>query len=136
MSYATALALQEAVYHHLSADPALTTLVGGAIHDSLPPGPIANLYVVIGAEDVREAGDQTGCAARHEITISVIGDTAGFARAKAAAVAVSDALTGADLALARGTLVYLNFHRARARRVQDAGMRRIDLRFRALIEDS
>ena len=50
--------------------------------------------------------------------------------------AVSDALVDASLILSRGKLVSLNFHRARARRVQDADMRRIDLRFRARVEDS
>jgi len=49
---------------------------------------------------------------------------------------VSDALLDATLILSRGTLVSLNFYRARARRVQDADMRRIDLRFRARVEDS
>ncbi len=136
MSYGTALALQQAVYQRLTANTALAALVGGAIYDAAPPGVTGGTYVLLGPEDVREAGDQSGQGALHDITVSVVSDTAGFATAKTVAAAVSDALVDATLLLARGTLISLNFHRARARRVQDADMRRIDLRFRARVEDS
>jgi len=136
MSYGTALALQQAIYQRLTANTALAALVGGAIYDATPPGVAGGTYVLLGPEDVREAGDQSGPGALHDITVSVVSDTAGFATAKTVAAAVSDALVDATLLLARGTLISLNFHRARARRVQDADMRRIDLRFRARVEDS
>ncbi len=135
MTYGVASALQEAIYQHLVADPALNALVAGAIYDAVPPGLVTGTYVSLGPEDVREASDTTGHGAVHEITVSVVTDAAGFNQAKAAATAVSDALVDANLPLARGTLVYLNFHRARARRVQDADMRRIDLKFRARVQD-
>jgi hypothetical protein len=48
---------------------------------------------------------------------------------------VSDALTGATLILARGRLVGLWFQRARAKRVEAADVRRIDLFFSARVED-
>ncbi|MZR14045.1 DUF3168 domain-containing protein [Maritimibacter sp. DP07] len=136
MSYGPALALQQAIYEALTADPTLAALVGDAIFDAVPAGVTGGTYVALGPEDVRDASDMTGMGARHDVTVSVISDAGGFSTAKEAAVAVSDALVDAPLTLARGTLVSLDFHRARARRVQDADMRRIDLRFRARIEDS
>lgn len=136
MSYGVAVALQQAVYQALLADSAVTGLVGGAIYDAVPPGIVSGTYVSLGPEDVREASDMTGHGAVHEITVSVVTDAAGFASAKAVATAVSDVLVDAEFTLARGALVYLNFHRARARRVQDADIRRIDLKFRARVQDT
>ncbi len=135
MSYGAAAALQAAIYQRLAADPALDALVQGAVHDALPPGPVPPLYVSIGPEDVRDRSDKTGAGALHRFTISVVSTTAGFAEAKAAAAAVSDALTGARLTLARGSLVSLTFDRARARRDGDGNTRRVDLRFRARVDD-
>lgn len=136
MSYGVSMALQQAVYQRLRADAALAALVGDAVYDAVPPGIVSGTYVSLGPEDVREADDKTGHGALHEIVVSVVTDAAGFSTAKAAATAVSDALVDATLTLSRGALVYLNFHRARARRVQDADVRRIDLRFRARVQDS
>lgn len=136
MSYGAGLALQQAVYQRLTADATLAGLVGGAIYDAAPAGLTGSTYVALGPEEVREAGDMSVGGALHELVVSVVSDAAGFATAKQVAVAVSDALLDASLILSRGRLVSLNFHRARARRVQDADMRRIDLRFRARIEDS
>ena len=136
MSYGVSAALQQAIYQHLAVDTALSTLVSGAIYDAVPAGIITGTYVSLGPEDVRERSDKTGHGALHEATISVVTDAAGFQAAKEVAAAVSDALVDASLILARGTLVYLNFHRARARRVEDADVRRIDLIFRARVEDN
>ncbi len=136
MSYGVASALQTAVYQHLAADSALAALVGGAIYDALPSGGLPSLYVTLGPETVRERADKSGHGALHTLTISVVTDTAGFQAAKDVAAAVSDALTGADLTLARGHLVYLNFDRAVARLEGTGTQRRIDLRFRARVQDN
>lgn len=135
MTYAVAAALQKAVFARLQGDPTLNGLVGAAIYDAIPPGILGGTYVSLGPEDVRDASDDTGYGAWHEITVSVVTDEAGFSGAKQVATAVSDALVDAPLTLERGYLVALNFYRARARRVQDADVRRIDLRFRARVED-
>jgi hypothetical protein len=127
--------LQSAVYQRLAADSALDALVGGAIYDAAPPGIVTGTYVSLGPEDARDASDQIGRGAFHEFVVSVVSDAAGFQTAKSVASAVSDALTGASLILARGRLVGLWFLKARARRVEDADVRRIDLTFRARIED-
>ncbi|MCU9848715.1 DUF3168 domain-containing protein [Defluviimonas sp. WL0024] len=135
MSYGAAAALQAVIYQTLTADPALDALVSGAIYDAVPPGTVTGTYVSIGPEDVRDASDQVGRGAFHEFTVSIVTDQAGFQNAKAVAAAVSDALTDATPVLARGRLVGLWFLSARARRVEKADVRRIDLMFRARVED-
>ncbi|MCB5197841.1 DUF3168 domain-containing protein [Loktanella sp. TSTF-M6] len=135
MSYAMSLALQQAVYQRLSADPELTALVGGDVYDNVPEGVLPDLYVVLGAEKVRDASDAGGAGAIHEFTVSVLTQAAGFARAKAAAAAVSDAVTGHDLVLSRGRVLGLRFHKAAAARIGTADRRRIDLIFHARLSD-
>lgn len=135
MSYGVAAALQEGVYQRLAGDPALAALVGAAIYDVVPSGTVPGTYVSLGPEDVRDRSDATGGGAEHRFTVSVVTDAAGFQTAKNAAAAISDALIGAPIALARGRLVGLDFLRARARRVQKGDVRRIDLTFRARVED-
>lgn len=136
MSYGVSAALQEAVFQQLQGDAALAALVGSDIFDAAPPGAVPDIYVSLGPEDVRDASDKTGVGARHDFVVSVVSQAAGFRSAKDAAAAVSDALVGAALTLTRGQLVSLNFVRARAKRVQDADVRRIDLRFRARVQDN
>lgn len=134
MSYGGSAALQAAVYGRLIGDADLSALVGGAIYDAPPAGTLPALYVTLGPEDVRDRSDATSGGAWHRFTVSVISDAAGFAAAKEAAAAVSDALTDAELSLDRGHLTGLHFNRARARR--DGALRRIDLSFRARLSDA
>jgi hypothetical protein len=136
MSYGPAAALQAAIYQALASDPALQALVGASIYDAVPAGGLPALYVTIGDEDMRDQSDASGAGAAHEFLVSVVSDSGGFQTAKLVAAAVTDALVGASLALARGRLVDLGFLRAAARRVGDGSARRIDLRFRARVEDS
>jgi hypothetical protein len=135
MSYAMAAALQAAIYTRLAADPALSALVGPAIYDAVPSGPLPPLYVVLGNEDVRDASDKTGSGADHALSITVLSEASGFAGAKAAAGAICDALLGAALPLTRGTLVALNFTKAKASRTTTGNMRQITLIFRARVAD-
>jgi hypothetical protein len=136
MSYGVAGALQAAVYERLTEDPTLGTIVGTAIYDALPTGALPPIYVALGPEIVRDRSDKSGAGAEHEFTVSVVTDTAGFASAKAAAAAVSDALVDAPLALVRGVLVSLNFYRAQASRIGSSASRQINLTFRARVEDN
>jgi uncharacterized protein DUF3168 len=136
MSYAMAAALQAAIYDRLQGDPGVSTLVGAAIYDALPAGDLPETYVVLGGEEVRDRSDGSAGGAEHRVTISVVTTVAGFSAAKSVAVAINDALSNATLSLSRGRLVGLWFHRARARRAGPAGReRRIDLRFRARVDD-
>lgn len=135
MSYGVSAALQGAIYQQLSNDVALTTLVGSHIYDALPSGSLPALYVTLGPEVVKDRSDKTGRGAWHEFVISIVTQSAGFASAKEAAGAVSDALVDADLTLSRGQLGAIFFHRARAARGGTADERRIDLTFRAMVQD-
>lgn len=136
MTYSIAAALQQAVFERLASDQALSALVGGAVHDAVPAGPLEGTYVSLGPEEVRDASDVTGRGAEHRFTVSVVSDTAGFQKAKSAAAAICDALVDAPLGLTRGNLVGLRFIRARALRVEKGRARRIDIVFRARVEDA
>ena len=135
MSYAMSGALQTAIYDALTQDAALSSLVGTHIYDAVPTGTLPPTYISLGLERVRDASDGTGSGALHQVDISVLTTQPGFASAKAVAAAISDALHGADLGLARGQLVYLRFERAEARRIDANAGREIRLRFRARVDD-
>lgn len=135
MSYGVAAALQAAVYAQLTNDGALAAIVGTDIFDALPSGTLPSLYVALGPEVVKDQSDKTGAGALHELIVSVVTDVAGFAQAKAAAAAVSDAMVDADLTLTRGQLVSLNFYKATAARVGTGDIRQINLVFRARVAD-
>ncbi len=134
MSYGVASALQAAVYARLQGDAALTGLVGTDIYDALPTGSLPPIYVALGPETAKDAGDVGGAGAWHRFLVSVVTAKSGFQAAKEAAAAISDALHGADLPLNRGILVGLWFEKAKAGR-ESRGRRRIDLTFRARVED-
>lgn len=135
MSYAVSAPLQSAVFTAIAADPAVAAVVGDAVYDALPGGPLPGLYVSLGPETVKVEDDKTGSGSAHRFVISVVTDVPGFRVAKEAAGAVSDVLHDADLPLTRGRLVSLRFERARAFKIDKGAGRRIDLTFRARVED-
>lgn len=135
MSYGVSAALQRAVYERLTADPAVSAAAPGAVFDAPPEGPLPETYVSLGPEQVRDRSDKTGRGATHDFTVSVISAGGGFEATKTLAGAVSDALLGAELALARGRLVAMEFLQATAGRTARGRLRRIDLRFRARVDD-
>lgn len=135
MSYAVSAALQAAVYQHLVADPALDGLVSGAIYDQLPAGTLPAAYVTLGPESARDRSDRSGNGASHDFLVTVVTDGAGFQVAKEIAAAISDALDDPQLTLARGRLMRLHFVLAKASRQGTGQRRRIDMRFRARVED-
>jgi len=135
MTYAVSSALQSAVFGAVSSNSALQALIGGDVFDQPPSGVLPLTYVVVGEEDVQARSDISANGAVHDLTISVFSDAAGFSAAKAVAVTISDALVDVPLALTRGRLVSMSFLRARARRGKAPDGRRIDLTFRARVED-
>lgn len=135
MTYVFSADLQKALYETLKGDAALHDQIGDAIYDVVPAGQLPSTYVSLGPEDVRDWSDKTGSGARHDFTISVVTEAAGFQTAKVVAGTVADALATTGAAMTRGTLVSLSFRRARAIRVEEGNMRRIDLSFRALVAD-
>lgn len=128
MTYAGAKALQEAVFAALSDGVAVP------VYDAIPSGAAPETYVLLGPEQVRDASDKTGAGAEHRFGVSVVSRAPGFGAAKAAAVGVSDCLTGARLALDRGVMVGLWFLRAEAKRLENGAVRRVDLSFRARLD--
>ena len=135
MTYALASALQSAVFTALDTDSAVAAAVGEAVFDALPGGTLPDLYVTLGPETVRVADDKTGSGAEHRFVVSVVTNAPGFSAAKDAAGAVCDALHDGALTLNRGRLVSLRFERASAAKVDGGSTRRIDLTFRARVED-
>ncbi|SLN46136.1 hypothetical protein ROA7450_02260 [Roseovarius albus] len=136
MSYGIAAALQEAIYGYLSTDLNLAAMVGTAIYDEVPTGELPETYVTLGPEEVRGRCDSTGAGGWHRITVSVVTQAPGFHQAKQVAAAISDRLNEAELSLSRGHLTGLHFWRARARREDGGALRRIDLIFRARVDDA
>jgi len=134
MSYGMTAALQAAVYGVLSADAGLAAIVGPAVFDAMPPGPQPEIYVTLGPEKVRDKSDGSAGGALHEFSVSVVTTGAGFHLAKAAAAAVSDAVLAAPMSLSRGRVSRIHFYRANA--VRTKANRRIDIWFRARLDEA
>jgi hypothetical protein len=130
MTYAVASALQSAVYARLAGFPALA---GVTVVDAMPPGSGRGSFILLGSEVATDRSDKSGQGAEHQFQVSVISDETGFLPAKVIAGHVSEALVDAGMTLTTGSLVYLNFQRATARRLRDGGARRIDMTFRARV---
>lgn len=128
MSYATAAALQAAIYARLSG------LLDVPVLDAAPDG-AEGTWVLIGPEDVRDRSDMTGAGAEHRVTLSVVSDAAGFQAAKIVAGAICDALVP-PMEMTRGRIAGLWFHRAVARRLDAGRTRRIDLTFYVRVDDT
>lgn len=135
MSYATAPALQTALYEMLAGDAELQALLAGAIYDAIPPATPPATYLLIGAEQAVDASDKTGRGAEHRMKFSVVTNATGFLAAKQVAARLCDLLDAGTPPLARGRVVAIWFDRAEARKTEGDQTRRIDLRFRARIED-
>lgn len=136
MTFALSGPLQAAIYQTLQSDSGLTALIGDAVYDHVPAGQEPPLFVTLGTEDVRDRSTKDGAMAEHRFTVSVISAGEGFEAAKAVARAVSDALVDAVPSLTRGRVVTCRFLRARSGRVRGREARRIDLTFRAIVEDN
>ena len=136
MTYALSAPLQSAIFARLAAAADLTAIVGDAIFDAVPYGTVPPTYVTIGDETVRDRSDKDGGGAWHDFELSVVTEAAGFQTAKRAAAAICDAILGAEIGLERGYVVGVWFLKARAQRIGSNDQRRIDLRFRAHLQDN
>ena len=135
MSFAASVALQKAVFSALGAHVALQAEVNGAIYDAIPKGSAPDVFVSLGPEPVKTRYDGSGNGSQHDMTISVVATGDGFASAKTIAGHVSDALNGAEISLEHGTLVFIRFLKASAKRNRGSSGRRIDMIFRARVDD-
>ena len=140
MTYAYGWALQRAVHAALRAHPDIAALVGGRVHDEPPhrssgsAEEAAAPYVVIGEETVAPWDTATEAGAAHEIVVCAVAAEPGFATVKRIAAAVCDALLG-GLAPERGRVVSARFLGGRTARALRGATRRIDMRFRIVIEE-
>lgn len=125
--------LQGAVFARLQADAGVQARLPGAVHDALPSGALPETYAVIGPERMRIAADADGAVARSDLTIRVHSTAAGFAQAKGAAVAIAQALAGAEIDLGGGVTAALGLRWIRAERTPDGAARRVDVTVRALV---
>lgn len=131
MSYAAAAHLQAALHACLTAAPALA---GVPVLDAQPAGTMSGTWVLLGAEEVADASDQSGKGAEHRVVVSVLSDAQGFLAAKDIAAAISTALDDTPLILPEGRVVSVFFRKAVARRLEGATLRRIDLTYRIRVE--
>jgi len=127
--------LQRAVFVQLSGEAGIVEVVGPNIYDAVPAGAEPEVFVLIGEELVRDRSTQTSAAVYHDFTVSIFSDQHGFAATKALAELVCDSLLNAELTLDRGRVTGLWFRRARTRRGREPDRRRVDLQFRAHVED-
>ncbi len=138
MSAAFSWPLQQALFAALSAHPEIAATIGDAIFDEPPVsetlGRDGAVWIVLGDEVVTPWSTASDQGAAHAVQISVVAAQRGFATAKRVADAVCDAALG-PLTLARGRVVNAGFLSARTQRVGKGAARRIDLRFRIVIED-
>ena len=136
MTYALASALQQAVYARLLETDTLQKYVGDDVFDALPSGVLPETYVSLGPETAEDASDITNAGAEHEFIISVVTSADSFQLVKDIAAIICDALVGAALSLPRGHLVGLWFVKAKAWRTENQTTRRIDLQFRARVQET
>lgn len=128
MSMSSSLALQTALHGRLVDGLSVP------VFDALPSGTAPDTYVLIGAEEIRDASDQSGAGAEHRCGVSVVSRVAGFGEAKAIASQITEILTAPPLTLSAGRIVGFWFHQAKAIRLENGALRRIDLQFRARTE--
>ncbi len=126
--------LQKAVYAALTADTALTTLLGGThIHD-VPPRGAAFPYVVIDQMQVRDWSTGTEAGAEHMLTLHVWSRYAGKQEAYEIADAVRAVLDGVLLDLDDHRLINLRHQYSELKRDEDGETHHGVLRFRAVTE--
>lgn len=131
MTYLAAAGLQTALYSCLTG---LAELEGIPVLDALPQN-VPDTYVLIGAEEVRDASDSSGPGGIHQVVISIISAAAGFLQGKEIAGAICRQVPEARLDLSQGaSVVSVAFSRAEARRIAAGRIRRIDLTFRIRVQ--
>lgn len=129
------LALRAAVQAHLSANAALTALIGSDRVFDEPPRAARGLYVVHGEVEARDwsTGSDRGC--EQEFALVVWAAQSGSSRqALEAAGLIVAALDQVDLALDGHALVNLRWLSSRLARETRNGLPQVTIRFRAATE--
>lgn len=137
MTMAFSAPLQRALYERLATAPALGAL-GGRVFDEAPHRSLAACdepYATIGDETVSPWDTATERGAVHEALVRLHAPARGFLALKALAALVSDEIEANPPAPATGRIVTAEFLGARTAREAEGALRRIDLRFRFVLED-
>lgn len=127
-------ALMQAVFAQLSADAALTALIG---QDRIFDRPVTKAkppYVLFGPAETRDLAAGGGPAYEHRFSIDAITANEGRRQAEAMGDAIVAALDDARLEPTGAFLVGLAFERSETARERRTGHIRTRLRFRAVIE--
>jgi hypothetical protein len=132
------LALQQSIFAALTADSALTTLLGAdRIYDDVPQG-TALPYLTLGQTTERDCSTgsdpDTDAGAEHLLTLHVWSDARGKKQAHEILAAVRATLHDAPLALSGHRLVNLRHEFSEARRAPDGETIHGTARFRAVTE--
>lgn len=126
--------LQKAVFAALSADAALTSLIGaGRVYDDTPQQ-AAFPYLTLGQSTARDWGTATEDGAEHVLTVHVWSRAAGKKEAHAAMRAVRQVLHDQPLTLEDHRLVNLRHELSEASRDPDGETVHGIIRFRAVTE--
>ncbi len=134
MSTVAAAALRAAVHAALTADAALTALLGGPkIYDE-PPRAAEFPYVTLGETRVNDYSTGNGPGEEHQLTVHAWSRQGGHAQAHAIAGALLQALDDAPLTLTGHSLVNFRFAVADVRREADGRTYHALVRFRAVTE--
>ena len=127
-------ALLAAIHHRLSADAALTGIIGpGRIRDRLLPRP-ALPCIVYGDMETRDYSTSTESAEEHFLTIEIWSEAEGRKEAQEIAGIVHGLLHDAALVLEGTTLVSLLQASMRTRRAPKTKFYLTEMRFRAVTE--
>ena len=129
------LALRAAILAHLSADPELAALMGGAVrlHDEAPRA-AEPVYAVFGAASARDWSADAGPGHEHEAAIVAWGKSGSARSALLAAERMAGLLHDAALAPAGHRLVLIRVTAIESDRDEKANLARATLRLRALTE--
>ena len=125
-------ALRAAIHDALTANAALTTLLGGPkIYDE-PPRAAAFPYVTLGETRIADFSTGTESTEEHQLMLHAWSRQGGHKEAHLIAGALLQALDDAPLALTGHTLVNLRFAVADIRREADGRTYHAAVRFRAV----
>ena len=140
MTYALSWPLQQALYALFRENAECAQHFEQRIHDAPPPlldgSAPEGVYLTFGDEDVEDWSTGSDSGAAHLVAITVNAPRRGFAEAKQAAAAVSDAILGGGLVPVRGRVVNTRFVDAKTKRAENDALRQITMRFRITLEDT
>lgn len=140
MTYALAWPLQQGLYNLFCESALCVGFFGQRIYDAPPPllgeSEPSGIYLTFGDEVVDDWSSGSDAGAVHVVSLTVNAPRRGFAEAKQAASAVSDAVLGGELSLSRGLVINARFVDAKTKRAENDALRQIILRFRITLEDT